>query len=216
LLVSALVAGAALTGRSTSPVTWYLARASGMTLYLLLWFSTLLGLGLTTTLLDRFGGRGVVYSLHRFVTSLAYGFLSLHVLSLAADSWMAFGPVALVVPFASPWREPWTGFGVIAGGLFVAIGGSFALRRYLTYRTWRALHWLAFPLFGLALAHGIGAGTDSSTVWAQGIYWVSGLSVLWLAAYRALVGRRAHPPEPASAPQPPFDRLASPHLARRT
>jgi sulfoxide reductase heme-binding subunit YedZ len=210
LLVGALVAGAAMTGRSTSPVTWYLARASRMTLYLLLWFSTVLGLGLTTALFDRFGDRGIVYSLHRFVTSLAYGFLSLHVLSLAADSWIAFGPGALVVPFSSSWREPWTEFGVIAGGLYVVIGGSFALRRYLGYRGWRALHWLAFPLYGLGLAHGVGAGTDSGTIWGRGIYWITGLAVVWLVTYRACKGRsRMRPPDIASPPPPRFDRFAA-------
>jgi methionine sulfoxide reductase heme-binding subunit len=210
LLVGTLVLGAGLAGRTWSPVTWYLARASGMTLYLLLWLSTLLGLGLTTTLLDRFGGRAVVYSLHGFVTSLAYGFLSLHVLSLASDQWIAFGPVALLVPFASPWREPWTGFGVVAGELLVVIGASFAVRRYTGYRAWRALHWLTFPLFGLGVAHGIGAGTDSRTVWAQIIYLVTCLSIVWLVAYRILRGRApARPPKAATRSHPPLDRLTA-------
>jgi sulfoxide reductase heme-binding subunit YedZ len=179
-----------------------------MTLYLLLWLSTLLGLGLTTTLLDRFGGRAVIYSLHRFATSLAYGFLALHLLSLAADPSVPFGPAALLVPFAAPWREPWTGFGVLAGELSVVIGASFGLRRLTGYRVWRALHWLTFPLFGLGLAHGFGAGTDSGTPWARAIYLLTGLSVVWLAGYRAARGpARVRPPE--TAPRRPLDRLAA-------
>lgn len=199
--------GALVTGRSLSPMTWYLTRASGMTLYLLLWLSTVLGLGLTTTLLDRLGGRAVVFSLHGFATALAYGFLAWHLLSLAADRAVPFGVRELLVPFVSPWREPWTGFGVLAAELHVVIGASFGLRQLLSYRAWRALHWLTFPLFGLGLAHGLGAGSDSGTVWAQTIYLGTGLSVIWLAGYRALRGRARARPQPRTLPAP-VDRMA--------
>ena len=42
--IGLLVVLAALFGFSLSPLTWYLARSSGMTLYLLLWFSVATGL----------------------------------------------------------------------------------------------------------------------------------------------------------------------------
>src|SRR5918912_4334050 len=73
-------------GWPLSPLTWYLARASGLTLYLLLWLATVTGLGLTTKLLDRFGGRGVVYSVHGFATRLGLALLALHLMRLAADT----------------------------------------------------------------------------------------------------------------------------------
>ena len=115
--MAALLIGAAMSGRSVSPVTWYVARASGIMLYLVLWLSAIGGLGLTTALMDRAAGRGVVFSLHAFTTPLAYGFLALHLLSIAADPTVDFGLKGLLVPFASPWREPWTGFGVLAAEL---------------------------------------------------------------------------------------------------
>jgi sulfoxide reductase heme-binding subunit YedZ len=209
VLVGLLMLAARLADRSWSPATWYLARASGMTLYLSVWLSTMLGLGLTTTLFDRFGGRAVVFSLHGFVTSLAYGFLSMHVLSLASDPWVTFGPVELLAPFTSQWREPWTGLGVLAGELLVLIGASFAFRRLTGYRAWRALHWLTFALYGLGLAHGLGAGTDSETVWARTIYLVTSLAVVWLSMYRLLRGRtRGGPTRPKKQSQPPYDRFS--------
>src|SRR5687768_9172164 len=96
LIVAALLAVAAIFGWSASPVTWYMARASGLMLYLVLWASTLTGLGLTTALLDRLGGRGIVFSVHAFITQLAYGFLALHLLSIAADPTVNFGPKQLL------------------------------------------------------------------------------------------------------------------------
>lgn len=210
VLMLVLVLISALTGASLSPWTWYLTRASGLALYVLVWLATVLGLGLTTTLLDRFGGRAVLFSVHAYATELAYGFLALHLLTLAADQAVPFDLSALVVPFGSPWREPWTGLGVLAAELLVLIGASFSVRWLIGFRGWRLLHWLTFPLYGLALAHGLGAGTDRNEGWAQALYLVTALCVIWLAIYRVLRrGARVILPQPPFQPAP-FDRLASP------
>ncbi len=199
LLVAGLLLAAAMLGRPASPITWYVARASGIMLYLVLWISTMTGLGLTTALMDRWGGRGMVFSIHAFVTSLAYGFLALHLLSLAADPTVSFGLKELLVPFAAGWREPWTGLGVIAGELTVVIGVSFAAKRVIGQRAWRALHWLAFPLYGMALLHGIGSGTDARTPWAGAMYLATGGMVVLFSLYR-LLRASSQLRIPASAP----------------
>lgn len=186
ILIAALVAIAAWLGRTPSPVTWYLARAGGIMLYLLAWTTVVTGLGLTTGLFDRWPGRGMVFSLHAYATNLTYGFLALHLLSLAADTTVRFTPQQLLVPFASGWREPWTGFGILAGGLVLLVGASFSLRRFIGQRVWRALHWLTFPLYLLALAHGVGAGSDTRTSWMGALYLVTGLAVVLLVTYRLL------------------------------
>jgi sulfoxide reductase heme-binding subunit YedZ len=188
LIVAVLMALAAWLGRSPSPVTWYLARAAGIVLYLLLWTAVVTGLGLTTGLLDRWPGRGILFSLHAFATNLTYGFLALHVISLAADTTVRFVPRDLLVPFASGWREPWTGFGVLAAGLTVLIGASFSLKRIIGQRAWRALHWLTFPLYALALLHGVGAGSDTSAPWMSALYLTTASTVVLLASYRLLRG----------------------------
>ncbi|MCD6033651.1 MAG: Ferric reductase domain protein transrane component domain protein [Thermomicrobiales bacterium] len=186
LTVAALMALAVWLGRSPSPVTWYLARASGTVLYLLVWMAVVTGLGLTTGLLDRWPGRGVTFSLHAFAMQLTYGFLALHLISLAADPTVRFAAKALVVPFATTWREPWTGFGVLAAWLALLIGASFALKRVIGQRAWRALHWLTFPLYALALLHGVGAGTDTDTLWMTMVYLVTASTVVLFGSYRLL------------------------------
>jgi cytochrome b561 len=58
----------------------------------------------------------------------------------------------------------------------------------VSYRAWRLLHYLTFAVFVLALAHGVGAGTDTQSEWAQYLYAACGLLVFNLLVYRALKG----------------------------
>lgn len=211
LAMGGLLAGSAALGWSLSPLTWYIARSSGLILYLLTWFNVISGLGLTTKLLAPLGSRGTTFSMHGYAFHLWYGFLMLHVLSLTLDPTVSFGPRELLVPFVSGWRQPWTGLGVLAAEVGTIVGGSFGLRRLIGYRAWRALHWLSFPLFLGALAHGLGAGSDASSPVVFGMYVATGASVLMMTFYRALRHGIRERPAPASSPAP-FDRL-SPAIA---
>lgn len=195
--MAGLVAGSKFLGTSPSPLTWYLARASGFTLYLLFWLSVVTGLGLTTKLLDALGGRGGVWQLHRFATELAFVFLGLHMLSLALDPSVSLGALGVLVPFISDVRQPWTDLGILAAMGFTGIAASFAIRRLLGQGGWRALHYAAFPLWLLALVHGVGAGSDSGRPWAIVLYLATTATVVFLSLYRLLrIGRRAQPPVP--------------------
>jgi sulfoxide reductase heme-binding subunit YedZ len=62
---------------------------------------------------------------------------------------------------------------------------SFYLRKKLTARSWRSLHYLSFASYVLALLHGITAGTDDATAWAQVLYGSTG-GVFLLLVHRML------------------------------
>lgn len=179
-----------VTGHDLSPLTWYLARSSGITLYLLFWLVVVLGLGLTTSALDRLGGRAVIYSLHRFVTELAYAALGLHMGSLALDRFVPFTALDLLVPFHAMNGDLAVGLGVLSAWGLVIVGISFSLRRWIGYRFWRTLHAAAFPLYIAGLAHGIGAGTDSSSSFVLALYAGTLAVVCFLASYRLLRGKQ--------------------------
>lgn len=205
--VLGLILASDLLGRSHSPLMWYLTRASAVTLYALLWLTVVTGLGITTGALDRYGGRGIIYSLHAYATQLSYGFLALHVITLVANPNNGYSARMIFVPFAAGWHEPWTGVGVIAAYLLVVVGASFSIRRLTGYRPWRWLHALSFPLYGLALAHSLGSGTDSGSIWVRGIYILSVAPILWLTLVRlAGGGRRKTLEMPISGPR--YDRLS--------
>jgi len=43
------------------------------------------------------------------------------------------------------------------------------VRARLGLRAWRAVHWLAYACWPVALLHGLGTGTDASTTWLQAL-----------------------------------------------
>jgi hypothetical protein len=183
----------AASGLSISPAVWYVARASGFTAYLLLWLAVVAGLGLTTRLLDFVGGPALVLPLHRFITELGVSALALHIVAVALDPTVAIGLGGALLPFSSAVRQPWTDLGILTAYGFVLVAASFAFRGLLGRRGWRRLHFLAFPLWGTATIHGIGAGTDSSAPWAIALYLATTALVVFLSLFRLLTrGARQH------------------------
>ena len=54
----------------------------------------------------------------------------------------------------------WLGLGAVSFDLLLAVLITSVLRRRLGYRSWRAVHWLAYASWPVAVIHGIGTGTD--------------------------------------------------------
>jgi predicted ferric reductase len=61
---------------------WYVTRASGLVAYLLLWFSMVLGLAITSKYLDQMLDRVFTYDFHQFISLLSIAFTLLHVVVL--------------------------------------------------------------------------------------------------------------------------------------
>jgi predicted ferric reductase len=189
--MSGLALGAALVGTSLSPMTWYLARASGFTLYLLLWFSVVSGLAMTTRLLPSPGGQGGMWALHRITTELSIILLTLHLASLALDPTVALGILGVLVPFVSDVSQPWMDLGIMAGYGLLIVAASFSFRHLIGWRVWRVLHISSLPLWLIALMHGIGTGSDSRAIWAGVVYVLTAGAVVFLTLFRVLsMGRR--------------------------
>lgn len=207
LIFAALVIASALWNRSLSPMSWYLARATGITLYLLFWGIVVLGLMLTTRSFERMVSRATLLSLHSYLGQLAYAFVAGHLLSLVVDQHLPFTVEQLVSPFDAPTAEPWTGFGILAMYMFLVVVVSVSLRRYIPYPVWRFLHVLAFPMYALGLLHGIGAGSSSSTLPMQIVYLLTAAVVVFLSLVRLFVWRPTAAMEQGTRPRVPLDRL---------
>jgi methionine sulfoxide reductase heme-binding subunit len=144
---------------------WYLARGTGVVTLVML--TVVLALGIATR-----SGRPVlglprfaVAIVHRNASLLAVLLLGIHLGTLLLDPYAQLKLVNLVLPFTSSYRPVWVGLGALGLDLIVALVLTSLLRHRLGLRAWRAVHWLAYVCWPIALAHGLGAGTDRGTWW---------------------------------------------------
>ena len=168
------------------PTFWLLARASGLTAYVLLTGSVLAGLTLKSRPFGRALKAAALTDVHRFLALTGLGMLGLHAAALVLDSTVRITPAALLVPGLSPYRPAAVAAGVLAAELMALIALSFPLRRRIGMRNWRRLHWATFVVFALGTVHGLTAGTDSSQPWAFGLYLGAVGAVAFATAYRVL------------------------------
>jgi hypothetical protein len=172
-------------------VDWYAARAAGVVAYVLLTCVVLVGVTLAGKLRMKTWPKFAVTDLHRFGSLLVGVFIGLHVLTIALDAYTPFSVTQLVVPFASSYRPVWVALGIVSTELLIAVAVTNALRGRIPYRWWRRVHFATFLVWAGATVHGIGAGTDSASLWLSTIYVVAVASVLAALAWRILAKRVA-------------------------
>jgi methionine sulfoxide reductase heme-binding subunit len=59
--------------------------------------------------------------------------------------------------------------GALTFDLLIAVMATSLLRRHLSRRTWRLVHWTTWLMWPLALVHALGSGSDIGSGWALGI-----------------------------------------------
>ncbi|GAC1687398.1 MAG: hypothetical protein NVS9B9_09480 [Ktedonobacteraceae bacterium] len=171
-------------------VTWDVARAGGFTAYVLLTLAVAVGLMLSAQLQSPSRWPRLINSeLHNFLSLLSTIFLGVHILAVWVDPFTHFGWRDILIPFASSYRTLWMALGIVAVYLGIAIGISTLLRPYIGYGWWRRLHIMTLGIFAIATLHGIGAGSDTQTWWAFGLYAVSGVLVGSLLCRRISIAR---------------------------
>lgn len=181
--------GAALLGQHSA---WYMSRASAFVAYVLLWWSMVLGVSITNKLARLWPGGPTAGALHEHASLLGLAFGALHGLVLLGDKYIGYTLPQILIPFAGTSYLPlWVGLGQVGFYLMALVTLSFYVRRWIGARTWRSIHYLSFAVFALALLHGLFSGTDTSALWAVWMYEGTGLSLLGLTIYRALMPRRA-------------------------
>jgi predicted ferric reductase len=162
---------------------WYLTRASGLVAFVLLTASVSLGL-LMTGKASGVMRRNVAYDIHRFVALLTLCLTVAHTVIVLPDAFVGFTVWDLLIPFASPYRPTFMALGTLALYVMGVVIATFYLRPLVPYSAWRAIHYATFAVFVMALAHGVGAGSDSGTVWVQALYVAGGSIVLVLLIAR--------------------------------
>jgi methionine sulfoxide reductase heme-binding subunit len=182
---------------------WLASRAAGIVAILLLSASLLLGLLLATrTAPARWRPR--LGTAHERLSLVALGALAAHGAFLLGDAWLHPGAAGLLVPFAMDYRPFFTGLGVLAGYLAVALGLSYYARRRVGARRWRSAHRFIPVAWALAAIHVLGAGTDAGSAWLQAPIVLTavlggGLLAVRLARPRLRAGARRAPEGSARA-----------------
>lgn len=189
---------------------WYASRATGLVSLLLLSATMTLGaLGTTRFEASRWP-RFVLAALHRNGALLAVVFLVVHAATAVIDPYAGIGWLDTVVPFVSVYQPFALGLGAVAMDLLIAVLITSLLRPWISYRLWRAVHWVTWVCWPVAVIHGLLiGGADSRTGWVLLVTLGCVLVVLAAGAWRMLVG----PGEPGADPRAPAG--APPRATRR-
>lgn len=170
------------------PGLWYATRATGLVAFLLLTVCAVLGVVTTVRYSSIRLPRFVTLGLHRNSSLLAVVFLTLHVLTTVVDTYTSIPLSAAFVPFNTDYRRFWLGLGAVASDLLIALILTSLVRLRLGYRSWRAVHWLAYACWPIALVHALGTGTDSATPWMSWMAVLCVTSVVGAVGWRLAAG----------------------------
>ncbi|WJH32346.1 ferric reductase [Paenibacillus sp. CC-CFT747] len=183
---------ALLTEWIVSLPTWTIIRVSGLVSYGLLFVGICLGI-LYSLPYRRSRTKALVYRLHTVTLGAGFFIGVGHAMLLVVDAYMPFGWKELLVPFAAANAPLWNGLGTLAEYGMLVVFLTTDLKNVLGRRWWRMLHMLAYPVFIMALLHGIGVGTDTPSRAVQALYGASAAIVLALTVYRAGAAGRSKP-----------------------
>ena len=191
-------------------IWWFVARSSGIVAWGLLTLSVCWGLMLSTKASAKASPPAKVLDLHRFFGGLAVVFTGIHLIGLVGDSYVHFGWVEILVPWASQWKPTAVAWGVVALYLLLTIEITSLLMKRLPRAVWKHIHRTSLCLYIFATLHGIQAGTDTANTWYQMAMLASVNIVAFLVILLVLARRRAAAKAPVEVrhPKPAHGRAA--------
>jgi methionine sulfoxide reductase heme-binding subunit len=196
------------------PTTGTVSAATGVISMVLLSAVVVLGILLDRRVrlpgLPRFAG----LSLHRYASLLAVGFLALHIITAVVGPYAKIRLAAIVVPFTSVYARSWLGLGAVATDLIIAIVATSLLRRHLSHRSWRVVHWLAYACWPVALAHSLGTGGGMRSGRLLDLAVACSVAVVAAAVWRVTAALRdpLPPGKPTGMARPPLASAGRPGL----
>jgi methionine sulfoxide reductase heme-binding subunit len=175
---------ASSSGSGADPTLWYITRAAGVSAYVLL--AVVVDLGILRSLARQLGERvsWVLDEVHQFLALLAAAFVALHLGVLLFDPFITFSVANLLLPIGEPYQSLGVSLGVIGLYALIVVLVSSWLRRYVSHRLWRGLHYGSFGVFILVTLHGLLSGSDSGLGWLRSVYFAALASMLFLTVMR--------------------------------
>lgn len=201
------------------PLLWFLNRATGLSLLVLLSLSVALGV---LTLRGRAAGDGgarvprfVTRALHRNLALGSVALLAAHVVTAVADEYVDLRWWDALVPWGAAYEPWWVALGTLSLDLMLAVVLTTALRARLGHRAWRGVHLTSWAAWLLGVVHGVLIGTDLNDPGAWRTWSLAPtLAAVGIVAvalgYRVLRRPGPLPPRPRPDPAP-----ARPHVVAR-
>jgi methionine sulfoxide reductase heme-binding subunit len=185
----------------TVGVLWLVSRAAGVVALVLLTATVVLGTVSTAPTRSLTWPRWARQTLHRDLALVSLGALAVHISAVVLDNYVDVQWYVALVPFVSAYRPFRVGLGTLAFDLILLVIVTSLLRVRLGARAWRAVHWLTYAAWPVAVLHYLTTGTDARGPW--GLL----LAVLAIGAVAVAVGIRI---KTASVPStvPPAARSA--------
>lgn len=149
----------------TDQALWALGRGTGITALAFLTVSLTLGIATRSGRRVAEFPRFAIADVHRFAALAGTTLVALHMGLLFADPYAQLRVIDFAVPFLGAYRPFWLGMGTLALDVLAVLILTSLLRHRLGVRTFRIVHWAAYALWPIALAHALGNGTDAGRGW---------------------------------------------------
>jgi sulfoxide reductase heme-binding subunit YedZ len=176
----------------SSEALWFATRAAGVVSLLLFTAVVVMGQLARLRVASPAWPRFLSVDLHRNLALLSLVFLVIHIVTAVVDPFTSLGIAPVVLPFGSSYRRFWLGLGTVAFELTLAVIATSLLRARVGVGVWRAIHWLSYAAWPIAVLHGLGTGTDASSPWLLAVTLLCVGAVVVVTIWR----RRAAPLDP--------------------
>ena len=163
---------------------WYLARASGITAYLMLFLLTMTGMGLTSGFIYNLFGPVFSWRLHRTYGITLVAAILIHLITLLYDTTVKFSLADIFIPFYAQFQPLYLSLGIIGFYLIIIVILTSITLIVKKYKAWRWIHYLSFPAYIMLFLHGVLIGTDSNNPLMTFTYWATGILFLAALVYR--------------------------------
>jgi sulfoxide reductase heme-binding subunit YedZ len=148
---------------------WYETRGLGAATLIVLTCTVVLGIVTATRWIGQSTPGFVTADLHRNLSMIALGLLLAHIITTVLDPFAHISVRDVIIPFGATYRPVWLGLGVVAAEIIVVVAVTSMLRDRVGPRAWRAIHWIAYSSWPIAVIHGLGTGSDARAPWLIGV-----------------------------------------------
>lgn len=177
---------------SDIPVMWFVMRSSGLVAVALLTVAVVLGLiGPRLRPTPRLSA----ISIHRASSLAGTVLIVAHIVLAVLDKWIVLDWPAVFVPAVAQWERWGIALGALSVDLLIAVLVTTATR-LRSPGVWRRAHLLSYPVWALAVGHGLLVGSDTQAM--RVLAMVCSATVLLAVAVRLLVRPRSVQPAPAA------------------